>query len=83
MAISDLKKAAHAINGKLPLYHSSVSFWEIAIKLSGKGFDFEVTDDWNQIYLEELKRISVPLFITNHRRLPPLAGPAKAPWRSL
>ena len=26
------KKAAHTIDGKLPLHHSSVSFWEIAIK---------------------------------------------------
>lgn len=32
------KKAAQAIDGKLPLYHSTASFWEIAIKLSGKGF---------------------------------------------
>jgi PIN domain nuclease of toxin-antitoxin system len=51
------KKAVHAIDGKLPLYHSSVSFWEIAIKLSNKGF----SNDWNQIYPDELKRIGVPL----------------------
>jgi PIN domain nuclease of toxin-antitoxin system len=55
------KPAAQAIDGKLPLYHSSASFWEIAIKLSGKGFDFEVPDDWNQLYPYELKRIGVPL----------------------
>ena len=55
------KKAAQAIDGRLPLYHSSVSFWEIAIKLSGKGFDFELTDDWNRIYPDELKRIGIPL----------------------
>ncbi|WP_367870510.1 type II toxin-antitoxin system VapC family toxin [Luteolibacter sp. Populi] len=54
------KKAAQAIDGKLPVYHSSAS-WEIAIKLSGKGFDFEVDGDWHQIYPAELKRISVPL----------------------
>jgi PIN domain nuclease of toxin-antitoxin system len=55
------KPAAQAIDGKLPLYHSSASFWEIAIKLTGKGFDFEITDDWNQLYPDELKRIGVPL----------------------
>lgn len=55
------KKAAQTIDGKLPLYHSSVSFWEIAIKLSGKGFDFEIDPDWNQSFPDELKRIGVPL----------------------
>jgi PIN domain nuclease of toxin-antitoxin system len=59
------KKAAQAIDGKLPLYHSTASFWEIAIKLSGKGFDFEVVDDWNRIYPDELKRIGVPLLAPN------------------
>ena len=57
------KKAAAAIDGKLPVYHSAVSFWEMAIKLSGKGFDFEVDDDWNRIYPDELNRIGVPLLI--------------------
>jgi PIN domain nuclease of toxin-antitoxin system len=55
------KSAAKAIDGKLPVHHSSVSFWEIAIKLSGKGFDFQVDDDWNRIYPDELRRIAVPL----------------------
>lgn len=55
------KPAAIAIDGKLPLYHSSASFWEIAIKLSGKRFDFEIDEDWNLIYPDELKRIGVPL----------------------
>jgi PIN domain nuclease of toxin-antitoxin system len=57
------KNAALAIDGKLPVHHSSVSFWEIAIKLSGKGFDFEVDDDWHLIYPEELRRVAVPLFV--------------------
>jgi PIN domain nuclease of toxin-antitoxin system len=54
-------KAAQAIDGKLPLYHSSASFWEIAIKLSGKGFDFQIDPDWNRIFPAELERIGVPL----------------------
>lgn len=55
------KKAVQEIDGKLPVYHSLVTFWEMAIKLSAKGFDFEVDDDWNRIYPDELKRIGVPL----------------------
>lgn len=59
------KNAAQAIDGRLPVYHSSASFWEITIKLSGKGFDFEIDDDWNRIYPDELKRIGVPLLVPN------------------
>lgn len=55
------KPAAQAIDGILPLYHSSASFWEIAIKLADKGFDFQITGDWNRIYPDELKRIGIPL----------------------
>ena len=33
----------------------------MAIKLSGKGCDFEATDDWDQIYPDELKHIGAPL----------------------
>ena len=55
------KNAAQIIDGELPLYQSSVSFWEIAIKLSGKGFDFEIDPDWNRTFPEELARIGVPL----------------------
>ncbi len=55
------KKAAQAIGGNLSHYHSSASFWEIAIKLSGKGFDFEIGPGWNQSFPDELKRIGVPL----------------------
>jgi len=59
------KMAAQTIDGRLPLYHSSASFWEIAIKLSAKGFDFEISDDWNHLYPEELKRVGVPLLVPN------------------
>jgi PIN domain nuclease of toxin-antitoxin system len=55
------KNAAKEIDGKLPVFHSSASFWEIAIKLSAKGFDFQVDDDWHLTYPEELARIHVPL----------------------
>jgi PIN domain nuclease of toxin-antitoxin system len=57
------KKAIEAIDGALPVFHSSVSFWEIAIKLSNSGFDFEVDDDWNQIYPKELERIGVGIIV--------------------
>ena len=51
------RTAVAAVDGTLPVYHSSVSFWEIAIKLSGKGFDFQIDPDWNRIFPDELKRI--------------------------
>lgn len=53
--------AAAAIDGKLPVFHSTASFWEISIKLGHKGFDFEVEDDWHLIYPAELQRIGVSL----------------------
>ncbi len=55
------RTAVAAVDGTLPVYHSSVSFWEIAIKLSGKGFDFEVDHDWSRIYPDELRRVAVPI----------------------
>ncbi len=48
--------AVRAIDGSLPVFHSVVSFWEIAIKLSGNGFDFDVDSDWDVIIPAELKR---------------------------
>ena len=39
--------AKHYIDGELPVYYSTVSFWEISLKRGGKGFDFEIEDDWD------------------------------------
>ena len=47
------------IDGDLPLYYSSVSFWEIALKRSTKGFDFEIEDDWDILFPRELHRLGV------------------------
>ena len=47
------------IDGDLPLYYSSVSFWEIALKRSTKGFDFEIEDDWDILFPRELQRLDV------------------------
>ena len=47
------------IDGDLPLYYSSVSFWEIALKRSTKGFDFEIEDDWDILFPRELRRLDV------------------------
>ncbi|MGA1540543.1 MAG: hypothetical protein ACO39C_08975, partial [Chthoniobacterales bacterium] len=33
--------AKRYIDGELPVYYSTVSFWEISLKRGGKGFDFE------------------------------------------
>ena len=47
------------VDGDLPLYYSSVSFWEIALKRSTKGFDFEIEDDWDILFPRELRRLDV------------------------
>jgi len=51
--------ARKVMNGDLPLAHSTVSFWEIALKRSGKGFDFFIEDDWADLLPDELRRIGV------------------------
>lgn len=57
------RAASDVIDGDLPVFHSLVSFWEIAIKLSGKRFDFHVRADWNTCYPEALERVNVPLLV--------------------
>jgi PIN domain nuclease of toxin-antitoxin system len=51
--------AAQAIDGDLAIYSSIASFWEIAIKQSGKGFDFGVESNWDELFQTELNRIGV------------------------
>lgn len=53
------KTARRLIEGELPLHYSTVSFWEIALKRSGRGFDFELEDDWDLIIPRELMRCDV------------------------
>jgi len=52
-------KARKIIEGNEPLAYSTVSFWEIALKPSRKGFDFEIEAEWDSIFPEELQRIGV------------------------
>lgn len=47
------------IDGELPLYYSTVSFWEIALKRSMRGFDFFIEDDWDIVLPRELRRVDV------------------------
>jgi PIN domain nuclease of toxin-antitoxin system len=55
-----LSKTARAImNSTEPLFHSAASFWEIALKRAGKGFDFEIEDQWDRVLTAELHRIGV------------------------
>lgn len=51
--------AIKAIDGKLSVHASIASFWEIAIKQSGKGFDFEIESDWDKLFQTELTRVGV------------------------
>ena len=47
------------MDGDLPVYYSTVSFWEIALKHSGKGFDFEIEDDWDILLPRALQKSDV------------------------
>lgn len=65
-------KARHHIDGQLPLYYSTVSFWEIALKRESKGFDFEVEDDWDIVIpraLGEAGVLRLDLEATDCRRM--------------
>jgi PIN domain nuclease of toxin-antitoxin system len=53
------QKAQTHINGRLPLFYSTVSFWEIALKRAGSGFDFEIEDDWDVLIPNALKEADV------------------------
>jgi len=53
------KPAREAMDGDLPLAYSTVSFWEIALKRGGKGFDFFIEEDWDIVLPRELHRIGV------------------------
>lgn len=44
------------------LYVSVVSFWEIGIKMSGKGFnDLQLPDDWQTVFKEAIDRFKIDL----------------------
>ena len=53
------QQAREHIDGRLPLYYSTVSFWEIALKRSTKGFDFEIEDDWDILLPRQLHESDV------------------------
>lgn len=53
--------AIEKIDGELPLFHSLVNFWEIGIKLSGKGFDFHIKGDWMERYPKVLSQVNIGL----------------------
>ncbi len=49
------KKAAAIIEGDDPVYYSTVSFWEIALKRSTAGFDFQIEDEWDELLPQALE----------------------------
>ncbi|WP_269540682.1 type II toxin-antitoxin system VapC family toxin [Cerasicoccus fimbriatus] len=53
------KTARKHIDGELPVYYSTVSFWEIAIKRAGPGFDFEIEDEWDVLLPKALSDAAV------------------------
>ena len=52
-------RARKLIEGDGPLAYSTVSFWEIALKQSLRGFDFQIDSNWDEILPKELERIGV------------------------
>ena len=64
--------AKRYIDGELPVYYSTVSFWEISLKRGGKGFDFEIEDDWDIVIpraLEDAGITRLDLEATDYRRM--------------
>lgn len=53
------KNARKHIDGNTALFYSTVSFWEIALKRVGSGFDFEIEDNWDSLLPEALKNAEV------------------------
>ncbi len=51
------RRARGLIDGELPLFYSTVSFWEIALKRSTKGFEIE--SEWDIILPRELRKSDV------------------------
>jgi len=52
-------KARRQIDGVLPIFYSTVSFWEIGLKRSASGFDFEIEDEWATLLPKALKEADV------------------------
>ncbi|MEY5062710.1 MAG: hypothetical protein RLZZ112_674 [Verrucomicrobiota bacterium] len=75
--------ARRLMDGDLPVYYSTVSFWEIALKRSGKGFDFEIEDDWDILLPRALQKSDVlrlDLEAPDCRRLEILPGHHRDPF---
>ena len=53
------KRARTQIERITRLVYSAASFWEIGLKLSRGGFDFELPDAWHDELIRELRRIGV------------------------
>lgn len=51
--------ARRLIEGDIPLHYSTVSFWEIALKRSTKGFDFSIAEGWEIQLPRELHRLGL------------------------
>jgi PIN domain nuclease of toxin-antitoxin system len=49
------RNAKRILQGSQPLYYSTVSFWEIALKRVRSGFDFQIEDDWDVLIPEGLR----------------------------
>jgi PIN domain nuclease of toxin-antitoxin system len=79
-------KAARLIRGRDPLYYSTVSFWEIALKRSAKGFDFSIDEDWDTLLPEALRSgglLAIDLEAPDCRMMETLADHHRDPFDRL
>ncbi len=77
------RRVQNRINETEGLAYSVVSFWEIALKLSRGGFDFELPSTWDQELTRELREIRVQrigLEVAHCRQLQELPWHHKDPF---
>lgn len=51
--------AVAAFESDVPLYYSVVTYWEIALKRSSSGFDFEIEDNWDELIPSALETLGL------------------------
>ena len=77
------RSARREIENTVTLAVSVMSFWEIALKLSRRGLDFELPLDWDQVLqrqMQELRITRIDLVPAHCRRLQDLPWHHKDPF---
>lgn len=89
MVVNDPRLSRNArseIERTTRLRYSVANFWEIGLKLSGRGFDFTLPHNWHQELVEEMNAVGamrLPIEPEHCRQLQELAGHHKDPFDRL